>query len=113
MKTTPSTGQVDFKSLFESAPGLYLILLPDMTIVAASQAYLDATMTKRDDIIGRKLFDIFPDNPDDSTATGVSNLRFSLEFALKNLTPHTMAVQKYDIKKPDGSFEERYWSPFN
>jgi len=113
MKTTQSAGLVDFKSLFESAPGLYLILLPDLTIVAASQAYLDATMTKMDDIIDHKLFDIFPDNPDDTTATGVSNLRFSLEFVLKNHAPHTMAVQKYDIKRPDGSFEERFWSPFN
>ncbi|RYF93297.1 MAG: PAS domain S-box protein [Chitinophagaceae bacterium] len=24
-----------------------------------------------------------------------------------------MAVQKYDIRKPDGSFEERFWSPVN
>ncbi len=24
-----------------------------------------------------------------------------------------MAVQKYDIRRPDGTFEERHWSPFN
>src|SRR6185503_1028764 len=30
--------------------------------------------------------------------------------------PHVMAVQKYDIRRPDsegGGFEERYWSPLN
>ena len=32
----------DFRSLFESAPGLYLVLTPDLTIVAASDAYLRA-----------------------------------------------------------------------
>ncbi len=109
----PKAIQPDFRSIFEAAPGLYLILLPDLTIIAVSNAYLQATMTKRTDIIGHHLFEIFPDNPADSSATGVSNLRFSLNYALEHKTSHTMAVQKYDIRKPDGTFEERYWSPIN
>jgi PAS domain S-box-containing protein len=109
----PKAMQPDFKSIFESAPGLNLILLPDLTIVAVSDTYLQATMTKRSDIIGRHLFDIFPDNPDDTAATGVSNLRFSLNYVLEHRAAHSMAVQKYDIRKPDGTFEERYWSPIN
>ncbi len=40
----------DFKILFESAPGLYLVLTPDLRIVAVSDAYLRATMTQRDQI---------------------------------------------------------------
>jgi hypothetical protein len=36
----------DFQALFESAPGLYLVLTPDLKIVAASDAYLRATMTR-------------------------------------------------------------------
>jgi len=55
----------DFRALFESAPGLYLVLDPEFTIVAASDAYLAATMTKRDEIVGRGIFDVFPDNPND------------------------------------------------
>src|SRR2546427_283443 len=47
----------DFRTLLESAPGLYLVLTPDLTIVAASDAYLHATMTKRAEVLGRKLFD--------------------------------------------------------
>ena len=109
----PQTKQPDYKILFESAPGLCLILLPDLTIVAVSNAYLDATMTKRNEIIGRGLFEVFPDNPDDAGADGVSNLSTSLNFVLKNKVAHTMAVQKYDIRRPDGTFEERYWSPIN
>ncbi len=103
----------DFKSLFESVPGLYLALLPDLTISAVSDAYLHATMTRREEILGRHLFDVFPDNPDDSTATGVSNLRASLNHVLQYGTAHTMAVQKYDIRRPNGVFEERFWSPLN
>ena len=71
--------QPDFRALFEAAPGLYLVLDPELRIVAASDAYLDATMTRREEIVGRDLFDVFPDNPDDPGADGVSNLAASLE----------------------------------
>jgi signal transduction histidine kinase/ActR/RegA family two-component response regulator len=106
----------DFRVLFESAPGLYLVLSPDLTIVAVTDAYLRATLTKREEILGRRLFDVFPDNPDDVGATGVSNLSASLDRVRAHRVPDTMAVQKYDIRRPDsegGGFEERHWSPVN
>jgi PAS domain S-box-containing protein len=106
----------DFRKLFESAPGLYLVLTPDLKIVAVSEAYLCATMTRREEILGRHLFDVFPDNPDDPSATGVTNLKASLERVLQKRTADTMAVQKYDIRRPEslgGGFEERYWIPVN
>jgi hypothetical protein len=53
--------------LFESAPGLYLVLTPALVIVAVSDAYLEATMTRREEIVGR-LFDVFPDNLADPAA---------------------------------------------
>ena len=70
-------------------------------------------MTKREEILGRGIFEVFPDNPNDLAADGVSNLRASLNFVIKNKIPHTMAVQKYDIRNPEGEFEIRYWSPLN
>jgi PAS domain S-box-containing protein len=108
--------QPDFRALFESAPGSYLVLTPELTIVAVSDAYLRATMTQRDEILGRRLFEVFPDNPDDPSATGVASLRASLDRVLQHGAPDTMAVQKYDIRRPEsegGGFEERYWSPVN
>lgn len=107
---------VDFRALFEFAPGHYLVLNPDLEIVAVTNAYLKATMTKREEILGRGIFDVFPDNPDDVSADGVSNLRRSLERVLKDRRADTMAVQKYDVRRPEsegGEFEERYWSPVN
>src|SRR5687767_15439863 len=106
----------DYRALFESVPGLYLVLTPELRIVAVSDAYLCATMTEREAILGRHLFDVFPDNPVDAAATGVRNLRASLERALATRAPDVMAVQKYDIRRPQeegGGFEERYWSPLN
>jgi PAS domain S-box-containing protein len=109
-------GEADFRTLFEAAPGLYLVLDPDFRIVAASDAYLSATMTRREEIVGRGIFDVFPDNPDDPDATGVANLRASLERVRQRGVADTMAVQKYDVQRPaeeGGGFEARYWSPVN
>jgi PAS domain S-box-containing protein len=106
----------DFRSLFESAPGLYIVLTPELKIVGASDAYLRATMTERAEILGRHLFEVFPDNPADTEATGVHNLRASLDRVLQSRAADAMPVQKYDIRRPEsegGGFEERYWSPMN
>jgi len=105
-----------FQRLFETLPGSYLILTPDLTIVAASDAYLRATRTRREELLGRYVFDAFPDNPDDPEATGMKNLHASLMRVLTNKVSDTLAVQKYDIRRPaseGGGFEERYWSPIN
>jgi hypothetical protein len=90
-----------------------LVLDPELRIVGVTQAYLDATMTERAAIVGRGLFEVFPDNPDDEQATGEMNLRGSLQRVIETGQPHTMATQKYDIRRRDGSFEVRYWSPVN
>jgi signal transduction histidine kinase/ActR/RegA family two-component response regulator len=110
------TREPNFRALFEAAPGLYLVLDPDLRIVAVSDAYLNATMTRREEIMGRGIFDAFPDNPEDPEATGVRNLSASLERVRRQRVSDTMAVQKYDIQRPTeegGGFEERYWSPKN
>jgi signal transduction histidine kinase len=111
-----SSSTLDFRTLFESAPGLYLVLTPKLEIVAVSDAYLRATMTTREQILGRGIFEIFPDNPDDPAATGVRNLKASLDRVLQNRRADVMPLQRYDVRRPKdphGPFEHRYWSPFN
>jgi hypothetical protein len=46
-------------------------------------------------------------------ASGTNSLRASLERVLRTRQPDTMPVRKYDIRGPDGNFEEKYWSPKN
>ncbi|HZQ56182.1 MAG TPA: ATP-binding protein [Bryobacteraceae bacterium] len=106
----------DFRVLFESAPGLYLVLTPKLEIVAVSDAYLEATKTTREEILGRGIFEIFPDNPEDPATSAVRNLRASLNRVLESKVADTMPIQKYDIRRPEsegGGFEERFWSPLN
>jgi two-component system, sensor histidine kinase len=100
--------------IFESLPGLYLILSPDLMILTASDSYLKATFTQRDSIVGRHLFDVFPDNPSTPEADGVENLSASLKKVLHTKQPHKMTVQRYDVQGPAGNeFVERYWQPLN
>lgn len=106
----------DFRALFEASPDVLLVLLPDaprFTIVAATQSRLLATQTTYEQNIGHGLFELFPDNPDDPSATGTSNLRLSLQRVIATRAADTMAVQKYDIRAPDGTFQSKYWSPKN
>jgi signal transduction histidine kinase len=109
-------GPPDFRRVFEAAPGAMMLLSSDLRILAVSDRFLTVSMTRRDDITGRPLFDVFPDNPGDPTADGARNLRASLDHVLRHGVPDVMAVQRYDVERPaaqGGGFEERWWSPVN
>ncbi|MEX0604146.1 MAG: PAS domain-containing protein [Marinobacter sp.] len=103
-----------YRRLFESAAGKTLVLRPDSyEILAASKDYLNVTMTREEDIVGKNLFEVFPDAPDDPKADGTHNLRASLQRVRSFKAPDIMGVQRYPIPTPSGGFEERFWSPVN
>lgn len=103
-----------FRRLFESAPTKFLVVRPyTYEIVAVSDAYAAATLSKREDLVGLPLFEAFPDNPDDTKADGVKNLKESLRRVEALKMADAMAVQRYPIPRPDGTFEERYWTVVN
>lgn len=105
-----------FRVIFEAAPDPYLVLTPELKIVAATDAYLLATMTKREEIVGRNIFDALPDDPNDPSATGVRNLKASLTRVLREKRRDMMGLQKYSLRKDQadgGEFEERHWSAVN
>jgi PAS domain S-box-containing protein len=102
--------QMNFRQLFESAPGNYLVLDPDYTIVAASDSYLQTSMTQREAIMNRNLFEVFPVKGEHG---GKDNLRASFDRVKALKRADAMAVQYYPIPTPDGGMEERWWSPVN
>jgi signal transduction histidine kinase len=111
--------EIDHRHIFHAAPILFLVLKPNppkYTILDATDAYCAATQTKRSEIINRGLFEVLPDNPADMNATGVSNLRMSLNSVVEKKQPHKMHIQKYDIQVTTENgicFEERFWNPKN
>jgi PAS domain S-box-containing protein len=90
------------------------VLDPEWVIIAVSDAHLAASMTTRSDVIGKHIFDAFPDNPDDPESDGVARLRTSLDRVRQHKVADTMPVQQYDIRRPgSGEFETRFWSVMN
>ncbi|MFI6768466.1 PP2C family protein-serine/threonine phosphatase [Streptomyces sp. NPDC050355] len=106
---------IDYEAVFQALPGSVLLLTPQFVIADANEALLRRAGRERREVIGRLLFDVFPDNPDDPAATGTRNLRASLERVVATGARDTMALQRYDVEMPGrpGEFEERYWSPVN
>ena len=108
----------DYKAIFEATPNLLMILGADadFTILAANDARLHATLTTREQCVGRPVFEVFRKNPEDLEEFGTSALRASLERVLQTRSADRMAITKYDIPRrahEGGGFEERYWSPLN
>lgn len=106
-----------YQQLFEAGPHPYLVVRPnsDFTIVAVNAKYLEVTDTQREHIVGRGLFEIFPDNPHQPAIHSTDDLRASLHRVISARHPDVMSIQQYDLPLRDGSgrFELKYWSPVN
>lgn len=110
------SSKIEFSAFLRDVRGLFLVLRPDLVILDASPAYLQATLTRREEILGRSLFDVFPDNPSEPGANGVRRLRASLQRALSEAVIDTMPKQRYDVPDrvaADGSWVQKYWLPSN
>lgn len=118
--TVPTQGNqsdqaVPFQQLLEAQSGLILLISPHLTLIGASDAYLREAFLTREHIMGRHLFDVFPDNPNTPELTSSANLRASIERAIATRKPDKMDVMRYDIQDPGkaGGFFERYWTSTN
>lgn len=104
-----------FQSDFENSQRCNLILDPraGLHVVDINDAYAQSTMTNRASVAGERLFEVFPDNPDDLYANGVSNLYTSLMTAAVTGRRQVMPIQRYDIRDSGGKFVVRFWRPIN
>ena len=111
--------QIDLQRIFDAAPGCLLVLAPDcprFTILAVTDAYLRATKTVRAMILGKGVFEVFPDNPDDPTTKAVDFARASFQRVVEHRRTDVMGIRKHDIRLPQaegGGFEERFWNAVN
>lgn len=105
----------EFRNLLEKQQTPSLLLHPGagLHILDMNDAYARATMTGTTKVGGAKLFDAFPDNPEDTGADGVVNLFYSLQIAARTGKRHEMAVQRYDVRDEQNRFQRRYWKPVN
>jgi signal transduction histidine kinase/CheY-like chemotaxis protein len=100
----------DFSAIFEALPGSFLVLSPDLVIMAASAAYRRDIRATRDALIGRPILEVFPDRPDPG---GLVSLRASLDRVRTSHQADTIAVRRYDLGAMGAEPDTRYWSLVN
>ncbi|MCW2581625.1 MAG: putative sensor protein [Klenkia sp.] len=102
---------VDFTRLFEALPTAYLVMDPDLVIVEANDAYLNLVGRRREDIVGRPVFEAFPPAPDALDEHGENPVRVSFERARDTGQVDPMPIAKYSVVDArTGEMVERYWS---
>ncbi len=105
--------QLIYREVYSGAPMPFLLMTPEFEIIDANDAYLAATMRQRDGLVGRDMFQAFPDNPAVAGADGVANLKQSVSEARASGSRQAMKVQRYDVMDPEGQWKKRYWRPVN
>jgi signal transduction histidine kinase/ActR/RegA family two-component response regulator len=113
MPTTPL-----FAASFLHSPIGQCLLAPTdkLEILAVNDAFLRAVLRRGEDVLGRPLFDAFPNNPDDPHDSGVQSLGRSIAIAIETGQSQSMAAQHYPIQMHEGGrswFEDMYWSVTN
>ncbi|SEM10314.1 Two-component sensor histidine kinase, contains HisKA and HATPase domains [Xaviernesmea oryzae] len=101
----------DFAAILHGMPQPYLVLDAGLVIVDASDAYLALTSRTRDDIVGRGILEAFPENPDAMGTVEQGPLEVSLRHVLATRKAHEMAAIQYDIPRPGGGFQQKFWTP--
>ncbi|MCL2731379.1 MAG: SpoIIE family protein phosphatase [Actinomycetia bacterium] len=113
--TAPQTPRIDYREVFQALPVMVALLTPELMYADVNRDFARLSGRSREDLVGRHLFEVFPDNPNDPGATGMRNLEASLRRVTATGERDTMALQRYDVEdlEQSGQWEKRYWSPIN
>ncbi|MFE0687008.1 SpoIIE family protein phosphatase [Streptomyces sp. JH002] len=106
---------IDYTAVFRRLPSMVALLTPELVYADVNDEYLRISGRTREQLVGRYVFDVFPDSPDNADAQGARNLHLSLQRVLATGERDSMALQRYDVQRADrpGEWEQRYWSPVN
>jgi two-component system, OmpR family, sensor histidine kinase VicK len=107
-----------FQWIFKQMHGSQMLLEanpPVFTILAASDQLLEVGMKKREEIIGKGLFEVFSGNKQDSQARQQEkDLRASFERVFKEKKEDIIPIQQFDVIDPEtGEKIVKYWAPVN
>lgn len=107
-----------FTAAFHCSPiGQYLLApTPALEILAVNDAFLASVARRRDEVLGKPLFEAFPSAPGESGDVGTGALARSIADAIATGEAQLMAAQHYPIEmERDGRrwFEDMYWSATN
>jgi PAS domain-containing protein len=104
---TASGFQREFEAI--AGPALLLHPGPGLHIIQVNEAYARASCLDAARVPGDRLFTVFPDNPQNPEADGVSRLFASLRMVAQSGRQRVKPLQRYDVRDANGAFVERWW----
>ncbi|UUU20290.1 PP2C family protein-serine/threonine phosphatase [Streptomyces sp. DSM 40750] len=106
---------IDYAEVFRALPGMVALLTPDLVYADANDDFLRLAGRTREQLLGRYIFDVFPENPNEPAAAGMRETEASMLRTVATGERDTMALLRYDIEDPErpGHWQEHYWSPVN
>ena len=106
---------IDYEAVFRTLPRPLALLNRDGIVLDVNESYVEVTGRKREQMVGRNIFDLFPQNPDVTGDEGPAQLRDSLESVVASGEPDSVMPIRYDVEDPGrpGAYEERYWAVIN
>ncbi len=98
-----------FQRIFNSSAACVLLQVsdPEYIIIAVSNKYLDLTSTKRIDLVGKNIFDIFPDQQQEPS--GAITTRKAILTVCSEGKPVVIPDYLYYIHSPQTGKLEPYW----
>ncbi|GAB2791205.1 hypothetical protein GCM10027275_40190 [Rhabdobacter roseus] len=105
---------INFLAVFEKSAASLVIKAdpPRFTMLAVSDQYLKMTACKREDLIGKGVFEVFTDNETDPSGA-LSAFRAFME-VIETRQQVDLPIYKYEIISPaSGKLEPFYWSNCN
>lgn len=104
----------DIALAFDASPNPYMLLTPAFRYAGMNQAYLDVLGRRREDLVGRDIFELYDGGDDETAKTNARRLRDSLERVVATGERDHLALIHYPIAiiDPDGTsrIEDRWWS---
>lgn len=100
--------EVEYKNIFHSSPNPYVLFTPDLIVADINEAHLQLTGARRENVIGKHLFDAFPP-PQQEIA---DLLQSSLDRVKKFKIEDTIHLLRYPIRysnKDGKGWKDRYW----
>ncbi|MFI2435258.1 PP2C family protein-serine/threonine phosphatase [Streptomyces sp. NPDC018693] len=110
-----ANSEIDYAVVFQALPGMVALLTPDLVYADANEDFQRLSGRTREQLVGRYIFDVFPEKPGDPAATGMRDVQASMMRVVATGERDTMALQRYDVEDSEhpGQWNERYWSPVN
>ena len=93
---------------WNACPYPVLLLSRCLDIEGANERCVKLALARRDEIVGRYFFDVFP--PSASDPTSVEIVRASFTRVFEQGAPDKVEAIRYDVRDQTGMFVERYWN---